>query len=92
MLALIFNFFMVTMSLSTIGRYLKLWEFTPKRPAKKAHEKNIKLVEEFKKVTFPQLQKTCEQNRELWSLLMKLASVQTQTLCDPIRLLVTEPI
>jgi transposase len=62
-LALILNFFMVTMSLSTIGRYLKRWEFSPKRPAKKAHEKNIKLVEEFKKVTFPQLQKKCEQNQ-----------------------------
>jgi transposase len=46
--ALIEYLFGIEMSRGTVGRYLKLWGFTPKKPAKKAHEQNPKAVKQFK--------------------------------------------
>jgi transposase len=61
-LRLIEHKFGITMSLTTLTRYLKQWDFTPKKPVKKAHEQNIKLVEEFKEVTFPAIVKKCDKD------------------------------
>jgi transposase len=45
----------VTMSVQTVGRYLKRWGFTKKKLAKRAYEQNAELVEKFKNNTFPEL-------------------------------------
>jgi transposase len=58
-IALIEHLFGIEMSRGTVGRYLKLWGFTPKKPAKKAHEQNPKAVKDFKEVTFKQLKDKC---------------------------------
>jgi transposase len=57
--ALIEYLFGIVMSRGTVGRYLKLWGFTAKKPAKKAHEQNSKAVNGFKEVTFKQLKNKC---------------------------------
>jgi len=54
-LALIKNKYNVDMALSTVGRYLKRWGFTPQRPKKRAYEQNKEAVDKFINQDFPAL-------------------------------------
>jgi transposase len=43
------------MAVSTVGRYLKRWGFTPQRPKKRAYEQNKEAVDKFINQYFPAL-------------------------------------
>ena len=46
----------ITMSLMTMGNYLKKWGFTPQKPTQKAHRQNSKSVERWVKEEYPALE------------------------------------
>jgi transposase len=43
-------------SLSTVGRYLRRWGFTPQKPARRAFEQNPAAVEHWLKLEYPRIQ------------------------------------
>lgn len=46
----------VELSLNTVGRYLKDWGMTPQKPAKRAYEKNPKVVKKWLEEVYPQIE------------------------------------
>ena len=53
--ALISHKFNISLSLPTIGRYLKQWGFTPQRPLARAYQRNPEAVSKFLNEEFPSL-------------------------------------
>jgi len=49
--------FGITLSIWTIGRYLKRWGFTPQKPIKKAYEQNPEEVKKWLEEEYPNIEK-----------------------------------
>jgi transposase len=47
--------FGIKMPVRTVGEYLKRWEFTPQKPAKRAYEQNPKAVERWLNEEYPEI-------------------------------------
>ena len=60
---LIMKKFNVTLSLATVGRYLKKWGFTPQRPLSKSFEKNPKAVTKFLQEEFPAIKQRAKEEK-----------------------------
>ena len=57
---LIANKCQVSLSVSSMGRYLKRWGFTPQKPVRRAWERNPKAVEQWLKQDYPALRKAAK--------------------------------
>ncbi len=55
--ALIDREFEMDMPISTVGHYLKRWQFTSKKPIKRAYERNDKKVQEWLEEEYPKIKK-----------------------------------
>ena len=55
--------FRVRLSLSTVGRYLRRWGFTPQRPARRAIEQDPTQLEEWKRFEYPAIQREARKVR-----------------------------
>ena len=53
--------FGIRLSVSTVGRYLRRWGFTPQKPLKKAYEQNPKEVKRWVAEEYPQIQKEAKE-------------------------------
>lgn len=57
--------FGVTVSLSTVGRYLKQWGFTPQKPRRRAYEQNNAAVRQWLDETYPAICKRAKAEKAL---------------------------
>jgi len=55
----------VKMSLSTVGRYLKRWGFTPQKPRRRAYEQNNAAVQQWLDETYPAICKRAKAEKAL---------------------------
>lgn len=64
---LIFREVGVEMPISTVGDYLAKWQFTSKKPIKRAYERKDSATKEWLEVTYPQIKKEAkEKNADIW--------------------------
>lgn len=57
--------FGVRVSLSTVGRYLARWGFTPQKPVRRAYERDPEAVERWLKEEYPAIRKRAKAERAL---------------------------
>jgi transposase len=60
-LELINNLYNITMALQTVGKYLKRWNYTCKKPVKRAYEQKEADVNHYKEYTFKELKAKVKQ-------------------------------
>jgi len=59
--------FEIDMPLSTVGHYLKRWEFTSKKPIKRAYERKDEQTKKWLKEEYPQIkQQAKKDNADIW--------------------------
>jgi transposase len=57
----------IDMPISTVGHYLKKWQFTSKKPIKRAYERKDTLTKAWLEETYPQIQKEAKKDRaDIW--------------------------
>ena len=57
----------ITMPIRTVGEYLKRWNFTPQKPAKRAYEQNPKAVKKWLDTEYPKIKsKAQKENAEIY--------------------------
>jgi len=57
----------IDMPISTVGDYLKKWQFTSKKPIKRAYERKDSATKEWLEVTYPQIkQEAKKENADVW--------------------------
>ncbi len=47
----------IRIAIRTLGDYLKRWGYTPQKPAKRAYERNPKMVQKWLDITYPEIQR-----------------------------------
>jgi len=55
--------FQITVSLTTVGRYLKKWGFTSQKPAKRALERDDKAVQKWLDTEYPKIKKKAKKQK-----------------------------
>jgi transposase len=63
--ALIDREFEVDMAISTVGYYLKRWEFTSKKPIKRAYERNDEKALSWMEIEYPNIKKRAKKEKAL---------------------------
>ncbi|QIJ72678.1 IS630 family transposase [Thermosulfuriphilus ammonigenes] len=59
--------FGIRLSIWTVGRYLRRWNFTPQKPLKRAYERNPKEVKAWLEKEYPRIRKRAkEEGAEIW--------------------------
>jgi len=78
-ITLIFKKFNISLSRSTIGRYLARWNFTPQKPVNRAFEQNPVSIKKWLKHDYPNIQKAAKrENAEIqWGDEMGIRSDHT---------------
>lgn len=57
----------IDMPISTVGHYLKKWQFTSKKPIKRAYERKDVATKQWLEVTYPQIKKDAKnENADIW--------------------------
>lgn len=65
--AAIWQLWRIRIAIRTIGDYLKRWNFTPQKPARRAYERNPKAVQAWLNETYPQIKRCAvEQQAEIY--------------------------
>jgi len=64
---LINNLFSIDMPISTVGRYLKKWQFTSKKPIKRAYERKDEKTIQWLKKDYPRIRRMANNdNADIW--------------------------
>ena len=64
---LIFRELNIELPISTVGDYLAKWQFTSKKPIKRAYERKDSATKEWLEVTYPKIKKEAkEKNADIW--------------------------
>lgn len=53
----------ITLSLWTVGRYLRAWGFTPQKPVRRAYEQNPKAVRQWLEKTYPAIRQRAKREK-----------------------------
>ncbi len=57
----------IEMPISTVGHYLKKWQFTSKKPIKRAYERKDTLTKQWLEVEYPKIKKEAKkENAQIW--------------------------
>ena len=57
----------IEMPISTVGDYLAKWQFTSKKPIKRAYERKDAATKEWLEITYPQIKKEAKkENADIW--------------------------
>jgi len=57
----------IDMPISTVGHYLKKWQFTSKKPIKRAYERKDEKTKEWLEVEYPEIRKLAkDDNADIW--------------------------
>jgi transposase len=65
--SVIYQMWRVRIAIRTIGDYMKRWGFTPQKPAKRAYERNPKLVQKWLDETYPEIRRRArKENAEIY--------------------------